>query len=547
MSDTADLVLRNGTIATANPALPRAEALAVRGETIAAVGSEAEIAPLAGPSTKVIDLEGGLAVPGFIEGHGHFLGLGQALTQLDLRPARCWDDAVAMVADAARSARPGQWLLGRGWHQDKWDEAPSPCVEGLPLHDALSAAAPRNPVLLRHACGHSLLANALAMEAAEVTPRTPDPPGGRILRDASGCPTGAFLEAAMDIVAKAHRRLLDARTPREKEAERRRLVDLTTRTCLANGITTFHDAGASFESIALYRKLAVNGELGLRLWVMMGEGDEAIRQRLPAARCVGHGAGRLTVRAIKRFADGAFGSRTAWMLEPYTGRGDDAGIPCSGLHDLADTALLAIENDLQLCVHAIGDRANREVLDIFAAAFQAHPHKTDLRWRIEHAQHLHPDDVPRFARLGVVAAMQGSHCTCDGPALPAALGEHRATQRAYVWQSLLKAGAVVINGTDAPVEDVSPITSFHASVSRRMADGSVFAPEQRMTRWQALCSYTLAAAYAGFEEQAKGSLEPGKLADIAVLSRDILTVPEEEIPATEVLLTILGGRIAFSR
>jgi predicted amidohydrolase YtcJ len=262
---------------------------------------------------------------------------------------------------------------------------------------------------------------------------------------------------------------------------------------------------------------------------------------------VGHGGRRLTVRAIKHSIDGALGSRGAWLLEPYTDLPASTGLNTTPVETIARTAELAVEHGYQLCVHAIGDRGNREALDIFQRTFEAHPDRKDLRFRIEHAQHLHPDDIPRFAKLGVVASMQGVHCTSDGPWVPARLGERRSAEGAYVWQKLLRSGAVVSNGTDAPVEDVSPVASFYASVSRRLKDGSVFYPEERMSREEALRSYTYAAAYAAFEENEKGSLAVGKLADVTVLSQDILTVPEADIPRAEVVYTILGGKLAYQK
>jgi predicted amidohydrolase YtcJ len=547
VSEAADLVLRNGTIATVDSARPEAEALAVRGETILAVGSDAEIAPLVGPSTEVIDLEGGLAVPGFIEGHAHLIELGKARMQLDLRGARNWAEIIGLVAAAARGAEPGAWVLGRGWHQDKWNEAPAPSVGGFPVHHSLSNSSPGNPVLLRHACGHASFANAVAMERAGVTRATPAPPGGAIVRDAHGQPTGAFLEAAQETVGAPLRRDLERRSPQQLEADTRRQIELAATDCLANGITSLHDAGAGFDTIGVYRKLADEGRLPIRLWAMVGEPDERIAEALPDARIIGYGGAKLTVRAIKRLIDGALGARGAWMLEPYADSPANLGLCLTPPESIAASARLAIDNGLQLCVHAIGDRANREVLDIFEATFKAHPNTKDLRWRIEHAQHLHPDDIGRFARLGVIASMQGNHCTGDGPFATTALGESRARLGAYAWQSLLRAGAIVVNGTDAPVEDIRPLSSFYASVARKLPDGSRFCPHQSMTRQQALRSYTRDAAFAAFEDHLKGSLTPGKLADITALSKNILTIPEDEIPAAEVLCTLVGGRIAFRR
>jgi len=525
----ADLVLRNGTIVTVDDLIPEVDALAVRGDRIVAVGDE----------TQVIDLDGRLAIPGFIEGHGHFLGIGDATLQLDLRGATSWADVVALVEDAAARARPGELIRGRGWHQDKWDPPPSPSVEGLPLHDALSAVSPVNPVLLRHASGHATLANQKAMELAGITADTPDPSGGEIVRDAAGNAIGAFRETAAGLLSAARR---DA-TP----GVPRRRAELAVRELLENGITSFQDAGASFAAVDLYKDMVEDGSLGVRLWVMLRASNTQLAARLADYRIIGFGDDRLTVRAIKHQIDGALGSHGAWLLEPYADLSDSAGLNTTPIETIEETARLALEHGFQLCVHAIGDRANRETLDLFERAFRATLGAQDLRWRIEHAQHLHPDDIPRFAELGVIASMQGKHATSDGSWVPDRLGDRRSEEGAYVWQRLLAAGAVVSNGTDAPVENVSPVASYYATVSRKLDDGSLFYPDQRLSRLDALRTYTINAAYAAFEEDLKGSLTPGKLADITVLSKNILTVPEEEIPSTEVVYTIVGGRVMYQR
>ena len=543
----ADLILLHGKVVTLEKALPRAQAVAVRGDRIMAVGSDQEIQRMAGPKTKVIDLKGALAIPGFIEGHAHFMSLGKAKMQLDLTKARSWGDIVAMVAEAVRKAQPGQWITGRGWHQEKWDRPPQPNVEGLPYHDRLSAVSPQNPVLLTHASGHSCIANARAMELAGITDTTPDPPGGEIVRDSRGRAIGVFRETAQELIGAAMRKSLASRTPEQIEAERRKMAALATQECLSKGITSFHDAGEPFEVIDFFKKLVDEGKLGIRLYVMVRAGNEELRRRLKDYRMIGYGNHRLTVRAIKEYMDGALGSHGAWLLEPYADLPSSTGLNVTPISQLQEAARIAIKNDFQLCTHAIGDRANREVLNIYEKTFRAHPGKKDLRWRIEHAQHLNPADIPRFARLGVIAAMQGVHCTSDGPWVIKRLGYRRAKEGAYVWRSLWDSGAVVGNGTDAPVEDVDPIPCYYATVTRRLADGTQFFPEQCLTREEALRSYTINNAYAAFEENLKGTLKPGKLADITVLSKDILTVPPEEILSAKVVYTIVGGKVMYSR
>jgi predicted amidohydrolase YtcJ len=548
-AQTADTVLRNGKFVTLDAATPVAQAIALRGDRILAIGTEQQIRRFTAATTRVIDLHGMTAIPGFIEGHGHFTGTGQARMTLNLREARRWADIVEQVRRAAKSAQPGDWILGRGWHQAKWDRPPEPNVEGFPLHATLSQASPANPVMLTHASGHASFLNAAALRAAGVTRDTADPAGGHIQKDAQGNPTGLLQEAAQSFAGRALNQWQAKRPAAERAAELRRMIDLASDECLAKGITTFEDAGSPFSTIDAVKAMAEAGQLRLRLWMMLRVSNSELERRIGQYRIEGAGGNFLTVRAIKSMIDGALGSRGAWFFEPYSdlpvGAPNSCGLNTAEPAAMRKTAEIAIQHGFQLCVHAIGDRANRETLDLFEQTFRAHPEKSDLRWRIEHAQHLSAADIPRFAKLGVIAAMQGVHCTSDGPYVTARLGAKRAEEGAYVWQKLLHAGAIVGNGTDAPVEDVSPLASFYASVSRKLKDGSVFYPAQRMSREEALRSYTLSNAYAAFEEKLKGSLTVGKLADITVLSRDVMTIPEDEIPSADVVYTIVGGKIAY--
>jgi predicted amidohydrolase YtcJ len=539
----ADLVLTNGKIVTVDEKIPQARAVAVLDGKIVAVGTEKDIKRYIGGATQVIDLKGALAIPGIIESHGHFTGLGASKMILDLTKARSWDEIVAMVGEAAKIAKPGEWITGRGWHQEKWNRVPEPNIDGLPVHDALSKAAPANPVLLEHASGHSSLANAKAMEASGITAKTPDPKGGQIIRDAGGNPIGAFLETAQGLIRVREPK----RTPEEALARERREIELAAQECLKNGVTTFHDAGASFRTIDLYKKMAEEGTLGVRLYVMLSEGNRALAAKGVAYRMIGAADNHLTVRAVKRFMDGALGSHGAWLLEPYADLPTSTGLNTEPIPALKEAAAFAIENGFQLCVHAIGDRANRETLDIYEAAFKAHPDQKGVRWRVEHAQHLSAADIPRFGQLGVIAAMQAIHCTSDGPWVLKRLGEQRAEEGAYVWRKLMASRAVIANGTDVPVEPIDPVSCFYAAVTRKLKDGTAFFPGQKMSREEALRAYTMNGAFAAFEEGIKGSLTPGKLADITVLSKDILTCPEEEIRTAEVLTTIVGGKVLYRK
>jgi len=544
----ADLLLVHARISTMDPARPEAEALAVRGDRIVAVGSSAALATLRGPDTQVIDAAGRRVVPGFIEGHGHFMALGEQLSVLDLRGTSSWEEIVAKVRAAAVLAKPGEWIEGAGWHQEKWPGVPADAVNGVPRNGALDEAAPHNPVILGHGSGHGVMANAAALAAAGIADATPDPAGGQIVRDGSGKATGWLVDTAADLANAALQRARSAKTPAEQRAVQLERIRLAGQEALSKGVTSFNDAGVPFAIIDLYRELADAGQLPLRLYVMVGsESNEALAQGLSRYRMVGRGNNFLTVRAIKRMVDGALGSHSAWLLEPYTDDPSTTGLVVDSLAVIAGTAELAIAKGFQLNTHAIGDRANREVLDVYQRALGGVADGKALRWRIEHAQHVHPDEFPRFAALGVIASMQGVHATADGPWVAKRLGEQRARERTYVWRSLLNAGAMIVNGTDTPVEDVDPLASFRASVTREMADGKRFYPEQVMSREEALRSYTRDNAWASFEESLKGTLSVGLLADFVVLDRDILTVPDAALKEARVLQTVLGGKLVWTR
>jgi len=540
-----DLVIVNGNIITVDAAQPRAEAVAVRGGLILAVGNSADMMALKGPGTESLDLAGATLIPGFIEAHAHLLYLGRALQELKLAKAATFSEVVAMVAQAAQDKPPGEWIIGSGWHQEKWREAPEPAVEGYPTHDALSRVSPDNPVLLYHASGHAALVNARAMQLAGLEADAPAPAGGRILHDTQGRPTGVLLDAAIAPVRQAAERAQQEADPRRREIRTRQTAALAVEHALSKGVTSFQDAGSSFATIDVLAKMARQKELRMRLWVMINESNANLEKRLSDYRIEDAG-GRLTVRAVKRFMDGALGSRTAWLLAPYTDAPDQMGLNVTPPEVIADTARIVRDHGFQLCVHAIGDRANRETLDIFEAALVNRGLPSDLRWRIEHAQHLNPEDSPRFGALGVIASMQPVHATSDGPWVETRIGPRRAAAGAYVWRTLRDTDAVIAIGTDAPVEDVDPIANYYAAVTRRLPDGTRFYPEQKMTRVEALQAYTLDNAYAAFEENMKGSVTPGKYADFTVLSQDITTVDEAQILNTRVLFTIVGGRIEYA-
>lgn len=541
----ADLIIKGGKIYTVNEKQPEVEAVAVRGDTIVFAGTVADVAAWQGEKTEVIDLQGSTMTPGFIESHGHIMGLGYFELNLDLSTVKSFDELVEMVRVAAAQAPPGQWILGNGWHQDKWEVKPEKMVKGFQTHEMLSAASPNNPVWLRHASGHAGFANAKAMELAGVNPLSKEGlniavEGGEIIKDKMGNPTGIFNERAMALITKH----VPENTP-ERDAQ---ALELAMETCARNGITSFHDAGASRSDIELFNQFNKEQKLKSRLYVMLTGRDRSLIHEWYRKGPVVDPRG-VTVRSIKLNCDGALGSRGAWLLEPYSDRSETTGMATLSMDTVLATSRSGLTYGFQVCSHAIGDRANREILDRYEMAFNENPGH-DHRYRIEHAQHLHPNDIPRFGKLGVIPAMQAIHLSSDRPWAIERLGEKRIKEGAYMWQSLLKSGARVINGTDVPVEPISPIASYFASVTRQTLKGEPaggYEPEEKMTRVQALKSYTLDAAYGAFEEQIKGSIEPGKLADFTVFSQDIMQVPDSSLLKTEIVMTVLGGKKIYTK
>lgn len=545
--NVADLLFYNGFVYPVGGSPIENGAVAIYQGKIVAIGPTDEMLKTWQANAKQIqDCQGAFIMPGFIEGHGHFSGLGYNLIQLDLMDTQSWTEIIDSVAARAQKLQPGEWLIGRGWHQEKWKSTVDENVNGYPFHDMLSAVSPNNPVMLGHASGHSLFANQAAMEAAGITSETNDPPGGRIVRDASGRVVGVFEENAMDVIREAYKGYQSTLPENQKKKEWLNAITQAQQHCLQYGITSFQDAGSSFEEIRRYDDLAKKDSLELRLWAMVRHPYEELKNNLDAFPIIGSGSDKFTCRAIKSELDGALGSFGAWLLEPYSDKPGFTGQNTTTVYDVKGIADLALEHDMQLCVHAIGDRANRVVLDVFEGVLSTSEDGNAKRWRIEHAQHLHPDDMPRFKNLGVIASMQGIHCTSDAPFVVKRLGDDRARTGAYAWRSLLDLGVLIANGTDAPVERVDPIPNFYASVTRKRLDnGMVFYNEQAMTRQEALYSYTLGNAYAAFEEEIKGSLEPGKWADLVILSQNLLTCPDDSIPSAKVLWTVVGGDVKY--
>ena len=546
-TEPANLIFINGTVYTVNESQPTAEAVAVKDGMILAVGSTQEIEKHKSASTEVIDLQGETMTPGIIESHAHLMGIGYNKLELDLMYVKTYDELVDKVAEAVAKAKPGDWITGRGWHQDKWIEKPEKMVKGFQTNDQLNEVSPDNPVYLSHASGHAAFANEKALEMAGISNLKGERPGevegGEIILDELGNPTGILSERAAGLVT----RLIPAETPeRAEEALTLALQELNEK-----GITSFHDAGSGQNVIDLIQKFKNEGKLTVRQYVMLTGRQPALLeewyQKGPMIDSADH---MLTVRSIKLNCDGALGNRGAWLLEDYSDRPGHRGHETLPMSVVSEVSEKAIPAGFQVCSHAIGDRANQEILDRYEAAFASYPDSKNLRFRIEHAQHIHPDDIPRFGELGVIAAMQAIHLSSDRPWAIDRLGEKRIIDGAYVWQKLMQTGAVVTNGTDAPVEPVDPIPSFYASVTRKTLQGlpdGGYEGDQKMTRGEALRSYTLDGAFAEFEEDFKGSIEVGKAADFTVFDRNIMEIPEEEILETKVAMTVVGGKVVYKK
>ncbi len=542
-AEQADLALVGANVVTMNEKSPLAEAVAIKGDRILAVGSNEAIRRHIGADTEVLDLAGKTVVPGMIDSHVHFLGLGSRLLQLDARNVRDKDEILERVAAASSHAGPGEWIQGRGWDQNRWS------VKEFPTKEELDAVSSKNPVFLGRVDGHAAWVNSRALEIAGITKETPDPPGGRIIRYANGEPAGTLVDNAF--------RLVSQHIPPLSEEQRRRAVELAVEECLAAGLTGVHEAGGFREDIELYERMMDEDAFDLRIFEFLRwptdeqklpHTYETLDYYLDKGPQVGLHGNRLTIGGIKMSVDGALGSRGAAFLEPYSDDPDNKGVLRLSEDEIYQTILRGLRAGFQVTTHAIGDRANRIVLDAMERALTETGAK-DARLRIEHAQILAPEDVPRFAKLGIIPSMQPTHCTSDMHWAEDRIGKER-TRYAYAWKSLLDTGVRIPGGSDAPVESVAPLRGIYAAVTRQDEEGwpeGGWHPEQRVSREQALRMFTIDAAYSVFEEDLKGSLEPGKLADMVVLSKDILSIPAKEILSTEVETTILGGKIVFPR
>ena len=542
-----DTWITNGMVLLPDGSAKSKEIFIYNGKIVAVEDATPELMMVAATSNaKRIDAKGNFVMPGFIDAHAHFIAIGKNKANLDFLGTGSWEEIVEMVKQKVQVTPKDHWIVGRGWHQEKWAALPSDLVEGFPVHDELSLIAPDHPVVLNHASGHGLIANAKAMELADITADTKIPEGGVMLLKSDGTPSGIFQENAINLIYAALEKNQNKMSPSEKYAEWMKYLRLAEEECLANGVTTVHDAGIDWESAQQFKKLAEDNQLNVRLYSMLSDYTVQNTPENQLKAHVEHTRNHpfFDNTSVKAYMDGALGSRGAWLLEDYSDMPGYRGENVTPIENLKKTAEISKRLNLQLCIHAIGDRGNREVIDIFEEIMGKN--LSDKRWRIEHAQHLNPEDIDRVAALDILASMQTVHCTSDAPYVVKRLGQKRAEEGAYVWQTLLQKNVKIANGTDAPIERINPFENLYAAVTRKSSlDGKAFYPKQTLSRQQALQMYTQGNAYAAFQENQKGKIEAGFLADIVILDRNLLTCNEDQIPTTKVLYTIVDGEIKY--
>ncbi|HEY6192192.1 MAG TPA: amidohydrolase [Bacteroidota bacterium] len=529
----ADMLLVNGTVLTLDAQNTVAGAVAIRGNRIAAVGTSADLRSRFDSDT-VIDLEGKTVVPGFIDAHAHISGLGQLMQSVILVGTSSPEEIVGLVRARTREVAPGAWIHGRGWDQNRWEN------KEFPSASQLDAVSPDHPVVLIRIDGHAIWVNTRALELAQVSRSTQDPPGGRIIRTRSGEPTGVFLDEARALIE----RFVPSETPEEIERD----ILTAAAACAKSGLTEVHDMGIDSLRIGIYRRLAGEKRLPVRIYAAISAPGPAWNFWKEQGPLIGAGGGMLTIRSMKLYMDGALGSRGAALVEQYSDDPGNRGLTMLGAAELESLVRDAIAHGFQPCVHAIGDRANHAVLDAYEHVLNALP-AGDYRPRIEHAQVILPEDISRFKRLGVLPSMQPIHATSDMYWAEARLGPSRIHE-AYAWRSLLETGSIIPGGSDFPNDGMEPLWGFYAAFTR--ADRSGYPQDgwyrdQRMTREEAIRCFTAWGAYAGFEEGAKGSIEPGKLADLTLLSRNIMQVSPPEVLTTNVEMTIVDGRVTYRK
>jgi predicted amidohydrolase YtcJ len=536
--EPAELVLKNGIIYTGDETTPKAEALATRYGSVIFIGSTVDVKPFEGKGTRVVDLKGKAVYPGFTDAHYHFAGVGFREMNLNLEGTASLADFLAKVKARVDQAKPGEWVTGRGWIETFWQP------QAFPTRQDLDKVTPNNPVYLTRADGHGAVANSAALKIANVDKNTESPFGGEIMKDkASGEPNGMLLDRAQGLVTR--------HLPKPTKEDEERALILADQRSLALGWTQVQDAGVGWDQIELAKRLYGEKKLRIRLYeAIRGPGPDAQRL-LREGPQVGLYDQRLTVRTIKVSIDGALGSKGAALLENYADH-DTNGFLTYKPEQVLPMLKDALKKGIQVEVHAIGDRANRTILDWFELAFDEVPPiqrvtRDDPRWRIEHAQIVHPDDIPRFLKLKIIPSMQPSHAIGDLHFAASRLGQQRL-KGAYAWQTFIKQGSIVPGGSDAPVERGEPMIEFYAAVARKDLkgfSGEGWHAEEKVTREQALKMFTLWPAIAAFEEKKRGTIEIGKLADFTILSQDIMTIPEAEILKTRCALTVVNGEVVF--
>ena len=536
----ADIVFKNGNVYTANDKAPQAQAIAVKGDRIVFVGTNTAAQRYVGANTRVVDLHGNTVLPGFTDSHQHLSGVGLREMTLNLEGTTSLEDFLAKVKARVDQAKPGEWVTGRGWIETHWQ----PPV--FPTRWDLDKVSPANPVILGRADGHGAVANSAALKLAGVDKNTPNPFGGEISKDKqTGEPNGMLLDAAQGLVRR--------KVPPTSAADAERAVELGVKRNIELGWTQIQDAGGTYNDVDIFKKLYAAGTIKLRIYkAIYGPGPNATRL-LNEGPTIGSFDNRFTLRSIKVVSDGALGSRGAALLAPYSDAPDTSGFLTVKAEDLRPMLIEALRKGIQVETHAIGDRANRFILDEYEAALKAVPRAerkvADPRWRVEHAQIVNPADIPRFAKLGIIPSMQPSHAIGDLFFAPSRLGIERLAG-AYAWESFIKSGIVVPGGSDAPVERGEPMIEFYAAVARKDQkgfSGEGWHPEEAVTREQALKMFTVWPAYAAFEEKLRGSIEVGKLADLTILSADIMKIPEADILKTCCVMTVINGEIVYEK
>jgi len=532
-SQETSMLLINGNVYTFDAAQRVVQAIVIQGNRIVNVGTTEEILKKY-KSKTIIDLKGKTVFPGLIDGHAHILGEGGRLQTLDLVGTTSPGQIVEMVQDRIKKFKPGQWIIGRGWDQNNWE------VKVFPTREMLDKIAPENPVLLRRVDGHAVWLNSKAIQLANITRETKDPEGGKIIRDRKGDPSGILVDNGIN--------LIDNVLPLLTKDEIEQRLKLAMEECVRLGLTEVHDMGVDLETISIYKKLIDQGECPIRIYAVIDGPGETWKYYLKNGKEIGYGNGLLTVRAIKLYVDGALGSRGAALIDSYSDDPGNRGLTITSEDSLKHTCQQALENGFQVCTHAIGDRGNHIMLNVYEKILQSSAKEiASSRWRIEHVQVLQPGDIPRFKATGILPSMQPTHATSDMDWAEARLGPVRI-KSAYAWRSILNTGANIIGGSDFPVEFVDPLLGIYAAITRQDKSGnpsSGWYPEQRMSREEAVKCFTQWAAYGAFQENEKGTIEAGKLADLTVLSKDIMKIHSKEILDAKVEMTVVDGKITY--